>query len=85
MPIGDSITSGYKSTTNNGYRGALYDSLIAGGHQTDFVGAVRDGTTFDPDHEGHSGYRIEQVATLLTGALSNYQPNASPCTSAATT
>ncbi|MES2439004.1 MAG: RICIN domain-containing protein [Verrucomicrobiota bacterium] len=75
MPIGDSITSGFQSSSDNGYRGALYNALVAQGHQTDFVGAVRDGTTFDPDHEGHSGYRIDQVASLLNGALSAYQPN----------
>lgn len=75
MPIGDSITSGYQSSTNNGYRGALYNSLAAQGNQTDFVGSIRDGSTFDPDHEGHSGYRIDQVAALLNGALSAYQPN----------
>jgi lysophospholipase L1-like esterase len=75
MPIGDSITSGFQGTNNNGYRGTLYNSLVSQGHQTDFVGGVRDGNTFDPDHEGRSGWRIDQVAAQLNGALSNYQPN----------
>lgn len=75
MPIGDSITSGFQSSTNNGYRGALYGAQIGRGHRTDFVGSIRDGNAFDPDHEGHSGYRIEQVAGLLNGALSTYRPN----------
>ncbi|BDI33543.1 lipase [Capsulimonas corticalis] len=75
MPIGDSITSGYLSSTNNGYRAGLYNELVAQGNRTDFVGSIRDGDTFDPDHEGHSGYRIDQVASLLDGALATYQPN----------
>lgn len=75
MPVGDSITAGFQSSTGNGYRAALYNDLIGQGNQTDFVGSVRDGTTFDPDHEGHSGYRIDQVAGLLNGVLANYQPN----------
>ncbi len=75
MPIGDSITSGYKSSTNNGYRGPLWSALINQGDALDMVGSIRDGVMFDPDHEGHSGYRIDQVASLLNGALSTYQPN----------
>ena len=75
MPIGDSITSGFRSSANNGYRGALYNDLIARGERTDFTGSIRDGDTFDPDHEGHSGYRIEQVADLLDGVLATYKPN----------
>ena len=75
MPLGDSITSGYLSSDNNGYRGTLYNDLKGAGNQTDFVGSLRDGTAFDPDHEGHSGYRIDQVAALLDGVLATYQPN----------
>lgn len=75
MPLGDSITAGYKSSDNNGYRGALYDLLVAQGHHTDFVGSVRGGSAFDPDGEGHSGARIDQVASQLDGYLATYQPN----------
>lgn len=75
MPIGDSITSGFQSSTGNGYRGALWNTLVNQGNQTDFVGSLRDGTTFDPDHEGHSGYRIDQIASLATSAVATYQPN----------
>ena len=30
---------------------------------------------FDPDNEGHYGYRIDQIAGLINGELSLYQPN----------
>ncbi len=75
MPLGDSITSGYLSSDNNGYRGTLFNDVVGAGNQTDFVGSLRDGSAFDPDHEGHSGYRIDQVAALLNGVLATYQPN----------
>ncbi|WP_031525622.1 SGNH/GDSL hydrolase family protein [Streptomyces sp. NRRL F-5123] len=75
MPLGDSITWGVGSSTGNGYRAALYDGLAADGHPLDFVGSLRGGTMPDPDNEGHSGYRIDQVAALTDAALSRYQPN----------
>ena len=75
MPMGDSITSGYRSSDNNGYRGALRDSLVGETSSLDFVGTVKDGTMVDHDHEGHSGWRIDQVAGIATGTLQRYHPN----------
>ena len=75
MPIGDSITAGYRSSTGNGYRGPLSDELISQGDALDFVGSQRSGVMFDPDNEGYYGYRIDQVASLITGELALYQPN----------
>jgi len=75
MPIGDSITSGYQSSTNNGYRGPLYAELVNQNDALDMVGSLRDGVMFDPDHEGHSGYRIDQVAAVINGPVALYQPN----------
>src|SRR5690242_19344551 len=62
MPLGDSITWGYASPSGNGYRGYLYNDLAGEGHSSDFVGSLRNGTMSDPDNEGHSGWRIDQVA-----------------------
>ncbi|MFE4822216.1 ricin-type beta-trefoil lectin domain protein [Streptomyces sp. NPDC056704] len=64
MPLGDSITWGVGSSTDNGYRGPLWDKLAADGHPLDFVGTLRGGSMSDPDNEGHSGYRIDQIAAL---------------------
>ena len=75
MPVGDSITSGYRSSTGNGYRGPLWDELIKQGDAVDFVGSQRSGVMFDPDNEGHSGYRIDQIAGLIDKELALYQPN----------
>ncbi len=75
MPLGDSITDGYRSTTGNGYRGPLSDELIKQGDALDFVGGQRSGVMSDPDNEGHSGYRIDQIAALINEKLALYQPN----------
>jgi lysophospholipase L1-like esterase len=75
MPLGASFTEGYLSSTGNGYRGPLWESLTTEGHPLDFVGSSRDGSMADPDNEGHSGYRIDQVAALTDAALAKYKPN----------
>jgi lysophospholipase L1-like esterase len=74
-PLGDSITYGYQSSTGNGYRGPLWDELTAEGHPLDFVGSVRAGTMSDPDNEGHSGWRIDQIAGIADSSLATYKPN----------
>ena len=75
MPVGDSITAGYRSSTGNGYRGPLYPELINDGDALDFVGSQRSGVMFDPDNEGYYGNRIDQIAGLINGELALYQPN----------
>ncbi|MFI8933817.1 ricin-type beta-trefoil lectin domain protein [Streptomyces sp. NPDC053474] len=75
MPLGDSITWGVGSSTGNGYRAPLWDRLAADGHPLDFVGTLRGGSMSDPDNEGHSGYRIDQIAALADAPLTRYRPN----------
>src|SRR4051794_23956151 len=64
MPLGDSITWGVGSSSGNSYRGFLWNRLAAEGHTLDFVGSGRSGTMSDPDNEGHSGWRIDQIAGI---------------------
>ncbi|MEV0531446.1 ricin-type beta-trefoil lectin domain protein [Kitasatospora sp. NPDC050463] len=75
MPLGDSITWGVGGSTGNGYRGPLWDKLATDGHPLDFVGTLRGGSMSDPDNEGHSGYRIDQIAALADAPLTRYRPN----------
>ncbi|MGC5396554.1 ricin-type beta-trefoil lectin domain protein [Streptomyces sp. DT20] len=75
MPLGDSITDGLGSSTGNGYRGPLWDELSAKGYSLDFVGTSRAGSMTDPDNEGHSGWRIDQIASIADASLSRYRPN----------
>ena len=76
MPLGDSITWGVGSSTGNGYRGPLWNRLAADGHPLDFVGTVRGGSMSDPDNEGHSGYRIDQIAALTQKIPADWQKRA---------
>jgi lysophospholipase L1-like esterase len=75
MPLGDSITWGYASPSGNGYRGYLWNDLAAEGHAPDFVGSLRNGTMPDPDNEGHSGWRIDQIAGITDSVLAADRPN----------
>ena len=72
MPLGDSITLGISSGVAQeefyvSYRKELYDQLKAAGYVIDdelFVGTLTSGSSvpdFDPDHEGHDGWRTDQI------------------------
>ena len=67
MPLGDSITEG--TQTPGGYRIGLWQRLAAGGYRTDFVGSQYNGpgNLGDHDHEGHPGWRIDQLDANITG------------------
>ncbi|MFD8304451.1 ricin-type beta-trefoil lectin domain protein [Streptomyces sp. NPDC059690] len=75
MPLGDSITWGVGSPSGNSYRSFLWNQLAAEGHALDFVGSGRNGTMSDPDNEGHSGWRIDQIAGIADSVLARYRPN----------
>ncbi|MET7694489.1 ricin-type beta-trefoil lectin domain protein [Streptomyces sp. NPDC005483] len=75
MPLGDSITWGVGSPSGNSYRGFLANKLAAEGHTLDLVGSGRNGTMSDPDNEGHSGWRIDQIAGIADSVLARYRPN----------
>jgi len=62
MPLGNSITEGTGSSHDGGYRHDLHYSLQNAGVAFDFVGALELGAGFpDIDHEGHPGFRAEQL------------------------
>lgn len=75
MPLGNSITWGVGSPSGNSYRGFLWNNLTAQGHTLDFVGSGRNGPMSDPDNEGHSGWRIDQIASVADSVLAQYRPN----------
>jgi lysophospholipase L1-like esterase len=74
MPLGDSITDGFN--VPGGYRINLWQRLAAGGYTVDFVGSGSNGpdTLGDHDHEGHSGWRIDQLDANIVGWLQTYTP-----------
>jgi len=78
MPLGDSITYGYLSTDNSGYRRKLFKSLIDtfGPGSYDFVGSLSNGASdFDTDHEGHLAWEADQLRAQLNGWLNTYSPD----------
>lgn len=78
LPLGDSITDaryGYAS-----YRQPLYQKCKNAGYSVDFVGTLNGpsrrmtsyGDDFDRDHEGHWGWRVDQIIAKLPRWLDRY-------------
>lgn len=80
LPLGDSITDGVGGT-GGGYRARLYLLLNNAGDQFKFVGSATNNSTAalsaagQNHHEGHSGYRIDQIDGDLTGLVSSAPDN----------
>ncbi|MEW9552971.1 ricin-type beta-trefoil lectin domain protein [Nonomuraea sp. NPDC050783] len=74
MPLGDSITEG--TQVPGGYRIGLWQRLAAGGYTVDFVGSQFNGpgNLGDHDHEGHPGWRIDQIDANINGWLRTQNP-----------
>ncbi|NEB79829.1 SGNH hydrolase [Streptomyces sp. SID14478] len=75
MPLGDSITDGF-TPYPGGYRVGLWQRLAAGGYTVDFVGSQSNGPAElgDHDHEGHSGWRIDQLDANISAWLQQSDP-----------
>ncbi|ANN17333.1 GDSL family lipase [Amycolatopsis orientalis] len=67
MPLGDSITEG--TQVPGGYRIGLWQRFGSTNHRVDLVGSQFNGPSSlgDHDHEGHPGWRIDQIdANIVT-------------------
>jgi lysophospholipase L1-like esterase len=75
MPLGDSLTEG--SYVPGGYRVGLWSRLEADGLCVDFVGSQDGGPRSLPDrqHEGHPGWRIDQIAGSMAPWLLRERPD----------
>jgi hypothetical protein len=85
LPLGDSITQGNRRLRS--YRYALWIKLTDAGIRFDFVGSMKTnfrgnpawpthrGGAFDPDHEGHWGWKADQVLAALPRWLNRYTPD----------
>jgi lysophospholipase L1-like esterase len=75
MPLGDSITEG--TQVPGGYRIGLWQRFSTDGYRVDLVGSQFNGpaTLGDHDHEGHPGWRIDQIDASVVGWLNTYQPH----------
>ncbi|KAL4946967.1 SGNH hydrolase-type esterase domain-containing protein [Aspergillus filifer] len=72
LPLGDSITHGYLSSDNNGYRLELWNDLSE--NTKDFIGTQPIGDMQDPDNEGYNGATISEIASKCGAAL-DMRPN----------
>ena len=87
LPLGDSITNALPGY--NSYRRDLWNQLKQNGYDVDFIGSRNTAsgnkpfpdTTFDPDHEGRSGWRIDEIlngrdgGSTLSDWLGGYTPD----------
>jgi lysophospholipase L1-like esterase len=74
MPLGDSITEG--TQVPGGYRIGLWQRMAAAGYRVDLVGTQFNGPAAlgDHDHEGHPGWRIDQIDANIGGWLRTTTP-----------
>jgi lysophospholipase L1-like esterase len=74
MALGDSITDGVN--VPGGYRITLWQKFVSGGYRVDFVGSQSNGPASlgDHDHEGHSGWTIDQISNNVVGWLQATKP-----------
>ncbi len=76
MPLGDSITRGEgPSQPWSGYRDDLFTMLNNEGWDFDFVGSQSHGSGFDTDHEGHGGWRTDEIEAQINTWLNQYEPH----------
>ena len=82
MPLGDSITRGLDPSVpwaaEGGYRTRLWQrTVVQDGDNLDFVGSLTSGPPGlgDTAHEGHTGWRIDQLRAGVDGWLAAVQPD----------
>ena len=81
MPLGDSITQA--NSEHDSYRRPLWQKLKeAGFNNINFVGSLQENKggpnpnpDFDLDHEGHWGWRTDEILNQLDGWVASAQPD----------
>ena len=75
MPLGDSITEG--TQVPGGYRIGLWQRFTTNSFRVDLVGSQFNGPTSlgDHDHEGHPGWRIDQIDANIVGWMQTFTPH----------
>ncbi len=66
MPLGDSITRGFPTSPENGYRKTLFNLLQHAGYTVDFVGSAAHGDFTENQHEGHNGWYADHTTETNT-------------------
>jgi serralysin len=72
------VSDGDPHNDDGGYRRYLWDDIAAVGlsSTTNFVGPLQTGViTIDRDHEGHGGWRTDQLLPLIPPDMDAYKPD----------
>jgi len=82
LPLGDSITHGFASSDDAGYRSPLFKLVVAAQQKVTFTGSLSNGPTqvsgqtFPRNHEGHDGWTIDPgYSTYGAGGISSLIPS----------
>ena len=82
LPLGDSITVGWGSSHNGGYRVELFRLAHAAGHNITFTGTqsptgpnMVDGAAFPRKHEGIASEKIVQISSRVDHAIDTETPH----------
>ncbi len=82
LPLGDSITQ--SNNTHLSYRYPLWEALVDANYEFDFIGSLNTNYSgsptypnqdFDRDHEGHWGWRVDEINAQIQGWLGGYTPD----------
>lgn len=71
LPLGDSITHGFNSSDDAGYRSALFKLAVAASQKVTFIGSLSNGPssvsgqTFPKNHEGHDGITVTGITDYV--------------------
>lgn len=74
LPLGDSITHGFSSSDDAGYRSALFKLAVAANQKVTFIGSLSNGPssvagqTFPKNHEGHDGITVTGITGYVPPA-----------------
>ena len=74
LPLGDSITHGFNSTDDAGYRSELFKDAVTANQKVTLTGSLSNGPsmvsgqTFPKNHEGHDGFTITQITGYVPPA-----------------
>ena len=69
LPLGDSITWGFRSTDGCGYREKLLQDLTSSSNNVRYIGSQHSGNMSNNENEGHSGYKIAEIASATVPTL----------------
>ena len=82
LPLGDSITHGFASSDDAGYRSQLFKLIVAANQKVTFTGSLANGPTtvsgqtFPRMHEGHDGWTIDPgFSSFGAGGISSLVPS----------